>query len=684
MTEELCPIERSPEPHESAVEHFQRTLVSFHVALANWKLDCQDPNRTRQILGTFAVLRKLAVEYQATHLQEISWAVSNLFNRILDGTVSVSPEIVDLLDDIADFINYAWNAFGTRTESPDTERVDLLLERVDLAASGGFANEDDYEPLQKNEEPIDPIWTANRAKDQEVYKTNRETQRFEAISDVSKSPDERLASGQRLIETTIRINLVSLAISRATASLDTFNETFADALNTPIGQLTSVSNQLKDVSTQLNVSLLTSSSISLQSIAHDLKEHISEIRIVNPALSQLDIQVSEGYMDSLLYSRIRATLTKLAEHVCANSKRYSVSSDELNGNRDALLHINIRIEASDVVFEFVENQSPIHIEALKTDAISFGILSQTHDLILDESAEFIFSARFTSEWPSVTDLHTPIEGVGGRIAINCKSIGTLNIQIKVPQWAVVVPVLPFQVDGDDYAISTDIIQSTLPGNTDCFDVTTKRLITNGYTYDVWSLNDSCPNTDQNGTFVLISANNQHLAVKVDHIEPEECMISPLGITRLGGFYGGFLRTSGKVCVLLNPIHLKTLDRDAPHLLGSRRYVLVLDPVSARGTLVTQILLKNEMEADLALDVVDASRILQERLPHVVLVANDALRNEVFKMLHKVSRSHQRRHPVRVVVLGTDTGIAKAGEATTVTTANGKDLIKSLRKIINHI
>lgn len=684
MTEELRPIERSPEPHESAVEHFQRTLVSFHVALANWKLDCQDPNRTRQILGTFAVLRKLAVEYQAAHLQEISWAVSNLFNRILDGTVSVSPEIVDLLDDITDFINGSWNAFRTRTESPDTERVDLLLERVDLAASGGFVNEDDYEPLQKNEEPIDPIWTANRAKGQEVYKANRETQRLEAISDVSKSPDERLASGQRLIETAIRINLASLAISRVTASLDTFNETFTDALNTPIGQLTSVSNQLKDVSTQLNVSLLTSSSISLQSIAHDLKEHISEIRIVNPALNQLDIQVSEGYMAGLLYSRISATLTKLAEHVCANSKRHSVSSDELDGNRAALLHIEIRIEAPDVVFEFFEDRSPIHIETLKTDAISFGILSQTHDLSLDESAEFIFSSRLTSEWPSLTDLHTPIEGVGGRIAINCTSIGTLNIQIKVPQWAVAVPVLPFQVDGDDYAISTDIIQSTLPGNTGCFDVTTKRLTTNGYTYDVLSLNDSCPNTDQNGTFVLISANNQHLAVQVDHIEPEEYIISPFGITRLGGFYGGFLRTSGKVSVLLNPIHLKTLDRDAPHLLGSRRYILVLDPVSARGTLVTQILLQNEMEADLALDVVDASRLLQERLPHVVLVANDALRNEVFKMLHKVSRSHQRRHPVRVVVLGTDTGIAKAEEATTVTTASGQDLIKSLRKIINHI
>ena len=682
MTEELHTIEHSSESHDLTIEYLQRALASFHVALANWKLDSQDPNRIRQILDVLVVLSKLAVEYRVRHLQEISWAVGNLFNRILDGTVSVSPEIVDLLDDIADCINCSWNASRIKMAPSDTKRVDLLLERADLAASGGFADEEDYEPLQQNEESIDPIWTSDRTKDQGVYKANSRTEQFKTISNASKSPNKCLAPDQRLIETAIRINLANLAISRATDSLDTLNETFADALNTPIKQLASVGNQLKDVSEQLDACL--SSSISLQSIAHDLKEHISGMRIVNPSLSQIDIQVSEGYMDDLLYSRIRATLTKLAEHVYANSKRHSIPSDELNGNRIVLLHIKIRIEAPDVVFEFFEDRSPIHIEALKTDAISYGILSQTHDLSLDELAEFIFSSRFTSEWPSLTDLHTPIKEVGARMAINCESVETLSIQIKVPQWAVVIPVLPFQVDGSDYAMSTDIIQSTLSGDADCFDSTTNRLTTNGYTYEVLSLNGSRPNKDQNGIFILISVNSQHLAVKVDRIEPEEFVISPFGITQLGGFYGGFLRVNGKVCVLLNPIHLKTLDRDAPHLSGARRYVLVLDPVSARGTLVTQVLLQNEMEADLALDVIDASRLLQERLPHVVLVANDALRNEVFKMLHRVSRSHQRHHPVRVVVLGTDTGTAEVGEAMTVTTANGKDLIVSLQKITNRM
>ena len=119
------------------VQYFQNTVARMHVALAQWKLDDDNPDTLHELQSVFNVLRTHCETHHDRPLGEVAWSVSNLLSRLVEGTIEPSPELVSLLDEVVECTSNSWQSFGQQEDRED-EMLDELLERIDVCASGGF------------------------------------------------------------------------------------------------------------------------------------------------------------------------------------------------------------------------------------------------------------------------------------------------------------------------------------------------------------------------------------------------------------------------------------------------------------------------------------------------------------------------------------------------------------------
>lgn len=117
--------------------YFRRVVGRVHVAMARWREAPTEQRTLAELRDAFAVLSEHSAASQVAHLYDLGKGVINLLSRLIDGSVEYDGTVLVLLDDITEYIGGHWNSFGLREEK-SRDRLNLLLERTDLLASGGF------------------------------------------------------------------------------------------------------------------------------------------------------------------------------------------------------------------------------------------------------------------------------------------------------------------------------------------------------------------------------------------------------------------------------------------------------------------------------------------------------------------------------------------------------------------
>ncbi|MEE2892312.1 MAG: Hpt domain-containing protein [Pseudomonadota bacterium] len=140
----LLPMDDEPTlVDEEIVEIFLEEVVevmsNLDAALPKWSADPSDAGALGDIRRAFHTLKGSGRMVGANLLGELAWSVENMLNRVIDGTISASPTVLDLTHDVRALVPEMRNAFS---ESRDAV-VDVTpwMERADLLASGGTADE---------------------------------------------------------------------------------------------------------------------------------------------------------------------------------------------------------------------------------------------------------------------------------------------------------------------------------------------------------------------------------------------------------------------------------------------------------------------------------------------------------------------------------------------------------------
>jgi len=167
--EDIAPVGLAPAPQaisggrqrpdneiiEIFVEEVGEVLDNIATYLPRWQADAGDREALTELKRSFHTLKGSGRIVTADLLGELAWSIENLLNRILDGTLKSSSQIVSVMSDAQQLISPLCLAFEKELEEKQethAEAAATIIERADILASGGAP---DSVPAEMLEEQTD-------------------------------------------------------------------------------------------------------------------------------------------------------------------------------------------------------------------------------------------------------------------------------------------------------------------------------------------------------------------------------------------------------------------------------------------------------------------------------------------------------------------------------------------------
>ncbi|MDP6375076.1 MAG: Hpt domain-containing protein [Pseudomonadales bacterium] len=126
--------ERDPEIVGIFVEEAEEVVQNISERLRTWSASMDDQDAAQELRRAFHTLKGSGHRVGATPIGDLSWALENLFNRIMDGTVVATEDVAVLVDSVSEALCQLIDGFKKGIEA----KVDVasLMEHADLLASG--------------------------------------------------------------------------------------------------------------------------------------------------------------------------------------------------------------------------------------------------------------------------------------------------------------------------------------------------------------------------------------------------------------------------------------------------------------------------------------------------------------------------------------------------------------------
>jgi len=125
-----------PEIAEVFVEEVDEILEAVEAQLPEWSEDLTSVAPITEIRRNFHTLKGSGRIVGANQIGELGWAVENMLNRLMDGTIAPSEDHLFIVSHACRIVPQLRSEFAHGTSSEQPELVELL-EQADVLASGG-------------------------------------------------------------------------------------------------------------------------------------------------------------------------------------------------------------------------------------------------------------------------------------------------------------------------------------------------------------------------------------------------------------------------------------------------------------------------------------------------------------------------------------------------------------------
>jgi chemosensory pili system protein ChpA (sensor histidine kinase/response regulator) len=409
---------------------------------------------------------------------------------------------------------------------------------------------------------------------------------------------------------------------------------------------------------------------------------------------RLDLNGGMQEMDRGMLDR----MTPAFEHLLRNCVAHGIESpaQRAAAGKEAAgsITVSLRQEGNDVSVEFSDDGAGLDLAAIRSKAISLGLVSPDETLDDEQAAGMIFMPGFSTAL-SVTELagrgigmdvvRAEVNALGGRIETTTVAGKGTRFRLVLPLTTAVTQVVMLRSGKLSMGVPSNLVETVRRASP-------KELqqAYNSGSMDIagelvpffWSgalLQSSQSSTQPQGKtlpVVVFRSAAQRIALHVDEVlGNQEVVVKNLGpqLSRLPGLAGMSVLASGAVVLIYNPVALAAVygeqarawgaDRAAPHMLeaqarpgsdadapssgaanaGQAPLVLVVDD-SITVRRVTQRLLQREgYRVLLAADGLQALERLQEELPAVVLSDIEMPRMDGFDLARNIRHDARLKH-----------------------------------------
>ena len=125
-----------PEIIEIFVDEAREVLDTLEGLMVQWAAESHIEDTLVEMRRAFHTLKGSGKIVQADVISELSWAVENMLNRVIDHTVTANDRFIVVTDAACQLLPALIDGYAGRLPV-DVERVEIIVEQADILASGG-------------------------------------------------------------------------------------------------------------------------------------------------------------------------------------------------------------------------------------------------------------------------------------------------------------------------------------------------------------------------------------------------------------------------------------------------------------------------------------------------------------------------------------------------------------------
>ncbi len=472
------------------------------------------------------------------------------------------------------------------------------------------------------------------------------------------------------------------SLSETAGDVDSINEILADITRDSETLLAQESR----ISSDLQEGLMRTRMVRFGGLSSRLRRIVRQVARELGKKVEVEISGEMSEVDRTVLDRIIAPL----EHILRNAVAHGIETPEarkiLGKNETGKILIDVDRQGADVVIKVIDDGTGIDIDKIRQKAIKQGLLTEDSNLSDRDALRFIMNSGFTTV-DEVTQVagrgvgmdvvDSEIKQLGGVLEIDTVRGHSTEFNIRLPLTLAINQALLVSAADDVYAIPLSSIEGVVRVTglelQRFYDSDNSHYEFNGVEYELKHLGALLTGNQTNYSkqlklfpVLLIHVGDQHFALHVeDLIGRREIVVKPVGlqIGSVHGIAGATILADGRVVLILemsalvvaNSLFKSNVSTETQlNAVDEMKSIMVVDDSITIRKITERILKRYGIEVILAKDGVDATNLLQESLPDLMLLDIEMPRMDGFEVASFVRNDERLKH-IPIIMITSRTG-----------------------------
>jgi chemosensory pili system protein ChpA (sensor histidine kinase/response regulator) len=473
------------------------------------------------------------------------------------------------------------------------------------------------------------------------------------------------------------------SLSETAGDVESINKILADIMRDSETLLVQESR----ISSELQEGLMRTRMVRFGGLSSRLRRIVRQVARELDKEVEVEIDGENSEVDRTVLDRIIAPL----EHMLRNAVAHGIEAPDarrvLGKNEKGRILINVDRQGTDVVIKVKDDGAGIDANKIRQEAISHGLLTEDSKLSDRDVLQFILHSGFSTA-DEVTQVagrgvgmdvvDSEIKQLGGVLDIDTVQGKGTEFTVRLPLTLAINQALLVSAADDVYAIPLSSIEGVVRITglelQRFYDSDNSHYEFNGVEYELKHLGRLLTGGQSDYSkqlqlfpVLLVSVGDQHFALHVeDLLGRREIVVKPVGmqVGSVHGIAGATILADGRVVLILEMSALVVADSlfkstvvteviESPIVDETKTIMVVDDSITIRK--ITERMLKRYgIEVILAKDGVDATNLLQDRTPDLMLLDIEMPKMDGFEVASYV-RNDERLKDVPIVMITSRTG-----------------------------
>ncbi len=445
--------------------------------------------------------------------------------------------------------------------------------------------------------------------------------------------------------------------------------------------------QQSRVSKELQEGLMQTRMVHFGTIAPRLRRIIRTASNETKKQARLELRMTGGgdQLDRNVLERITAPLEHLLRNSIAHGIEKPALRKKLNKPVEGQLTITVAAEATEFVVRVEDDGAGIDLKAIQKRAIETGLISKDSSPSPRQLQQLILHSGFTTS-KTVTGLagrgvgmdvvNNEIKQIGGSIEIDSDEGKGCRFTVRIPFTLAVMQAIGVMAGEHPYMIPV----ASVAGVARMLPADYQKLLEHekpvyefaGESYAILDLEPllgepTTPLGEDTISILMIKSGEQRAAFRVSALlGHKEIVVKPVGpqINSVPGILGGTITGDGQVVIIIDAGPLirqavLTGARPAPPIENidirpQRTLALIADDSITMRKVTTRVLEAYDFEVMTARDGVEATEIMQDRIPDILLLDIEMPRMDGYQVAEHV-RADARLRNVPIIMITSRAG-----------------------------